>query len=250
MTPIHPNKSQCAAMDNRLAVNRFAKRAVEAVPQLSSLIDYTKASVTTSSTSQKLWTLNQMVAFILLLTGTTAKSSEKELGAEEKQIYWTGFIAKYFLMLKSNKLFNSAIMAEKTAQEVRMESIVGTSVFLKSIALMGKILVMHFISKGDSKADWSIMDGWKSIDLSFDNDEWLGRCKNHRGGYEDKSFNHKAMASYFLTQMNIEMPAELETIEEEVLMNRAKLMKAKREADKAEKLTQSETLPLLGLEVA
>jgi DGQHR domain-containing protein len=250
MTPVSPNKSQCAAMDNRQAVNRFAKRAVDSVAQLTPLIDYTKNSVTSSSTSQKLWTLNQMVAFVLILTGTTAKSSEKELGAEDKQVYWTGFIAKYFLMLQTNDRFKSAITRELTAQEVRAESIIGTSVFLKSIALMGKILIMHFINKGDAQADWSIMKDWGSVDLSTNNVEWIGRCKNFRGGFEDKSFNHKAMASYFLTQMGVEMPEDLETIEEEVLMNRAQIMKSKREADKALKANNFETLPLLEKEVA
>lgn len=240
MTPISPNKSQCAAMDSRLVVNRFAKMAIESVPELTNIIDYTKASVTASSKLPSLWTLNQMVAFVLLLTGTTAKSCEKELATEEKQIYWAGFIAKYFSVLQENELFKAAISQKLTAQEVRVESIIGTSVFLKSLALMGKVLIMHFISKGDSNADWSILSGWKDINLQADNNDWIGRCKNYRGGFEDKTFNHKATASYFLTEMCLEVPEELETIEEEVLLNKAKMLKTYREEMKANN-TQTKT---------
>jgi hypothetical protein len=241
MTPIAPNKSQCAAMDNRKAVNRFAKGVIEAIPELASLVDYTKASVTSSSTSPKLWTLNQFVAFVLMVTGTTVKSCEKELGTEEQQAYWTGFIRKYFSVLRQNKLFDEAMSMQKPASLVREESIVGTSVFLKSLALMGKVIVMNFVASGDTKADWSIMSDWASIDLGNNNKEWLGRCMNYRGGYEDKSFNHKAMASYFLSEMGVCMPAELESVEEEVLLSRAAMLKAKRE-EKASALKKDEDL--------
>lgn len=235
MTPVSPNKSQCAAMDSRLTVNRFAKHVVEQIDDLSSIIDYTKASVTSSSKSANLWTLNQMVSFVLLITGTTAKSCEKELSSLERQEYWTKFIEKYFSTLQQNKLFNAAITKELSAQEVRQQSVIGTSVLLKSLAIMGKVLVMHFIARGEQQADWSILDGWKQIDLSHNNKNWIGRCKNYRGGYEDKSFNHKAMASYFLIEMGLEVPEDLETIEEEVLLHKAKIMKQNREAEKAEK---------------
>lgn len=231
-TPVAPNKSQCAAMDSRKAVNRFAKHVIDAVPDLSPLFDYTKASVTASSTSSKLWTLNQFVAFVLMVTGTTAKSCENELGTEAQQQYWTGFIAKFFSILRQNDVFDSAINGNLPASQVRESTIIGTSVFLKSVALMGKVLVMNFIAKGDVNVDWSIMDKWQSIDLSRSNKEWLGRCMNYRGGYEDKSFNHKAMASYFLSEMGINMPEELECIEEEVLLCRAAMLKAKREEEK------------------
>lgn len=245
MTPVAPNKSQCAAMDSRKSVNRFAKRVVVSLPELTDLVDYTKASVTNSSSAKKLWTLNQVVAFVLMVTGTTSKTCEKELNTDEKQEYWTGFIRKYFECLKKNPKFRDAVTGAISASDVRESSIVGTSVFLKSLALTGKVLMMHFINKGDAQADWSIMDRWSEIDLSKSNKEWLGRCMNYRGGYEDKSFNHKAMASYFLSEMGISMPEQLEDVEEEVLLCRASMMKAKREAEKA---VRQESLQLVDKE--
>jgi DGQHR domain-containing protein len=90
MTPVKPNKSQCAAIDSRLVINRFAKLVIHAVHRLTDRIDFTKASVTNSQVSQKLWTLNQVVAFVQLVTGATPKSFQTLLGSEEREAYWTG----------------------------------------------------------------------------------------------------------------------------------------------------------------
>lgn len=239
-TPIAPNKSQCAAMDSRLVVNQFTKDIITSIPALRNRIDYTKASVTKSSKSDCLWTLNQMLSFVQIITGTTAKSCQKLLVDEQTKKYWLGFIEKFFAVAQQHPSIRAALSGELTAQSVRSTSIVGTSVFLKSLAMTGKVVAMHLINQTPAGqcADWTIMDAFPQLDLSISNTEWIGRCLNHRGGYEDKSFNHKAMASYFLIEMGLEVPEDLETIEEEVLLNRAGIKKSQREA--AKKLKQEQ----------
>jgi DGQHR domain-containing protein len=229
-TPIAPNKSQIAAMDGRLVINQFSKNVVSSISGLSTLIDYSKASVTASSSSNALWTLNQFVSFVMITTGSTQKSFQKQMKEVSQQDYFLGFIAKYFEYLQSNRQFSDAFSGKVSAVDSRKQTIVGTSVFLKSLAVMGKVLLMNFAHA--NKADWNLMCEWDSIDLTIDNEEWIGRCKNFRGGFEDRSYNHKALASYFLLKMGVQIPEELEVIEEEVLINRAGIKKAQREARK------------------
>jgi hypothetical protein len=83
------------------------------------------------------------------------------------------------------------------------------------------------------------MDKLSDVVFSTINPEWSGRCLNYRGRFEDKTFNHRAMASYLCMVTGLEVPEELETVEEEVLRARADILKLKREANKAQT-----TLPL------
>ncbi|MDC8832983.1 DNA sulfur modification protein DndB [Alteromonas gilva] len=230
-TPISPNKSQCVAMDNRMVINRFAKVVSESTV-LKSKIDFTKASVTNSSNTGKLWTLNQMVSFITILTGTTNKSSQEKLADEATQKYWLGFISRYLEKLQMHPGIKAIFNADEISAEFRSQTVIGTSVFLKSVALLGKIIVMNVVDSGQKQVDWSFFDKWASLDLSVDNKEWLGRCMNYRGRFEDKAFNHKATVSYLCEQLGLQVPKELESIEEEVLMARAQMLKAKREEAK------------------
>jgi DGQHR domain-containing protein len=239
-TPIAPNKSQCAAFDGRLVINQFAKRVIANTEGLNQIIDFNSASVTSSSKSPALWTLNQFIAFLLLVMGTTAKACQSALADEDKQAYWEGFITKFLSQLIANPQFAEAYLQRIPAQQSRKESIVGTSVFLKSIGLMGKVMALNFIEAG--QADWSRMSEWKRIDLSVGNDEWIGRCKNFRGGFEDRGYNHRAMSSLFLSQMAFNVPEELEIVEEEVLINRAGIKKAQREAKKQIEAEQANQL--------
>lgn len=101
---------------------------------------------------------------------------------------------------------------------------------------MAKVVAMNFINNnnGDS-ADWSLLDAWSDVDLSLDNSEWIGRCKSYSGRFEDRGYNHRALASYFLLQTQFEVPEELDVVEEEVLINRAGIKKSEREARKLQK---------------
>lgn len=228
-TPIAPNKSQCAALDSRLVINNFAKRMIMEIEGLSSLIDFNKSSVTSSRTSTALWTLNQFISFLLIVIGGTSKSCQTLLDDDAKQVSWIEFMRKYFDQLMLNPQFACAFNLEISARDSRRETIVGTSVFLKSLGIMAKVLAMNFIHRG--KADWSAFGKyWLNVDLQIDNQEFIGRCRNFRGGFEDRSFNHRALASYFLSFTDFDVPDELEAVEEEVLINRAGIKKAQREA--------------------
>ncbi|WHF57876.1 DGQHR domain-containing protein (plasmid) [Shewanella xiamenensis] len=228
-TPIAPNKSQCAAMDSRQVINTFAKRVIVEVEGLAALVEFNKASVTASSKSPALWTLNQLISFILILIGGTPKSCQTLLDDDEKQKTWIDFISKFFLMLNKNQHFANAFSRSISAQECRAVSIVGTSVCLKSLGLMAKVIAMNFIHNGASSWD-SLAAAWANVDLGVDNDEFIGRCKNFRGGFEDRSFNHRALASYFLQNTDLYLPDDLEAVEEEVLINRAGIKKLQRQA--------------------
>jgi DGQHR domain-containing protein len=222
-TPTRPNKSQCIAMDSRSILNSFAKHLVQHSPVLANKICYSKSSVTRNATSDALWTLNQVTAFILIITGLSASQSEAEFSRAERRDYWFGFINAYLNQLCANPTFDDALHTVKPALEIRQNTIIGTSVFLKSMALLGKIMMLNFIESGEAKADWSCMQSLANIDLSYNNTEWLGRCLNFRGGYEDKSFNHKAMASYFCDVLAINKPQEIIEAEIQVSQSRSQL---------------------------
>mgnify|MGYP007079440437 FL=1 len=68
----------------------------------------------------------------------------------------------------------------------------------------------------------------------------MGRCMNYRGGFEDKKFNHLAVAQYLLTAMGIPLPEDLEEIEEQVLLQKAAQLKSKREETKKESQAELE----------
>lgn len=85
--------------------------------------------------------------------------------------------------------------------------------------------------EGQGQMDWSFMDKIADVDLSVNNSEWIGRCLNGRGKFEDKSFNHGAVASYLCTVSGLHVPEELEAVEEEVLMMRAKIKRQLRESE-------------------
>lgn len=209
------NQSQKAAMDSRKVISVFSRELAQRSP-LAGNVNYTRASVTSSSKSPYLWTLNQLGAFIMTLTGTTQKTAQTLLEQPDDRAYVAGFVSKLFEVLCQNPTFGDALNKTLPATEVRKQTVIGTATFFKSLAIMAKVVKMNLEARGPGQADWSLLDGWKDIDLSTDNKEWLGRCKNYRGGYEDKAWNHKAVASYLLRQMEIPAPAELDVVEQEV----------------------------------
>ena len=221
-TPIRPNRSQCVAMDSRSVLNSFAKRLVQSSPILSDKICYSKASVTTSSTDEKLWTLNQVTAFILTITGLTAKAAEESIN-EERIAYWSGFINAYFSQLKHSDAINDALSGNKPPAQIRKETIIGTSVMFKSLALFGKIIMLNFIERGQTKADWSFMEKLKHVDFSYSNPQWKGRCMNQQGRLEDKSFNHRAVASYLCDVVGLQKPDDVISAENDVIQSRLQL---------------------------
>ena len=231
-TPTSPNASQCIAMDSRKVMSTFAKDAVLTNEHLRSRIDFTKKSVTASSDSPYLWTLNQYSKFLQMLTGTTSTTAEKLFADPEQRNQWIAFTNKFFEKLQVNAFIENSISLGRG--EWTRNSIVPTSVFLKSLALFGKVILLNFASRGDETPDWSFMDKLSDVVFSTINPEWSGRCLNYRGRFEDKTFNHRAMASYLCMVTGLEVPEELETVEEEVLRARADILKLKREANKAQ----------------
>lgn len=167
-----------------------------------------------------------------MLTGTTVKSAEKLFEDPEQREHWIAFTNKFFSKLQANDFIANAIRLGRG--EWTTESIVPTSVFLKSLALYGKVILMNFAAKDDEQPDWSFMDKLTAVNFSTANPEWSGRCLNYRGRFEDKTFNHKAMASYLCMVSGLVLPDELETVEEEVLRARADILKQQREANKSQ----------------
>lgn len=231
-----PNRSICQSMDSRVLLNTYVKRVIENLPAIVSRVDYTKASIPAKSGSNKLWSLNQINSFVQLLVGVTEKTAETLLEDEKDKIKWQGFITKYFEMLsKSSEQFKQALQSDENALKARQETIIGTSVWLKSMGLTGRVIALYLIEKG-GKADWSFMSALSEIDFSRSNKEWLGRCMDFRGVLQDRAFNHKAMTVYILDTLGIPLPTELESIEEEVMIAKASVLKAKREQDKQQTL--------------
>jgi DGQHR domain-containing protein len=228
-----PNSSICKAMDSRELLNRFTRDIIQDSEMLSSYIDFTKASVPTTSKSSKLWTLNQFCAFITILTGVTAASAETILADPKKQAHLKAFVLKFFSVLGQHPQLSDVFSGEMKGHIVRNELIVGNSVWLKSIGILGKVIFLHMITNNSQKADWSILDGLSAIDFSRKNPEWKGRCLSYRDKFEDKAFNHKAVCSYLIQSTRVPLPLELETIEEEVMLERSAGLKMLREANKA-----------------
>lgn len=230
---VKPNQSVCRAMDSRALINRFTKQIINESSLICDLIDFNKASVTASSKSNKIWTLNQFTAFVQTIAGVTAKSAENILD-EKAQKQTAGFIHKYLEVLSNHPQLQPIFSREVTPTSTRENTIVGTSVWLKSIALTGKFVCLHLLTTSDGKADWSFMNNFQEIDFSRENKEWEGRCMNYRGGLEDKTYNHKAVSSYLLNHMGLDLPEALEEVEETVLMTRASNLRVRREQKKGE----------------
>ena len=91
-----PNSSQHIAMDSRKVLSRFTKEAVRLTPSLCNIVDFTKSSVTTSSKTDNVWTLNQISKFLLILTGTSAKKAEALFSDEAERNHWIGFLKLFF----------------------------------------------------------------------------------------------------------------------------------------------------------
>jgi DGQHR domain-containing protein len=230
---VKPNQSICRAMDSRAVINRFTKQIVNDSPIISELIDFNKASVTANSKSDKVWTLNQFTTFVQTIAGVTAKSAENILD-DIAQKQTAGFIHKYLEVLAQHPQLKPIFSRETAPTSTREQTIVGTSVWLKSIALTGRFVCLHLLHNSKKKADWTFMGKINAIDFSRKNPEWEGRCLNYRGGLEDKTYNHKAISSYLLNTMGLEVPESLEEVEELVLLARASHLKARREAKKGE----------------
>jgi len=238
-----PNKSICQSMDSRVLINTFTKQILkaESMHLINKRIDYTKASVTMSQ-SPKLWSLNQFNTVVQTILGVTAKSAEKLLADEEKRQFWTSFIVKYFNELLTVPVVESAITTDEGVKQAKEGTVIGTAVWLKGIAVTGRVVALHLMQNTEpgAKANWSLISGLDKIDFSKKNPEWIGRCLDFRGRFQDKSFNHKAVAAYLLTNLGIELPEELEVIEDEVLVAKSEQRKAEREAKQAEALADSD----------
>lgn len=228
---VKPNQSICKAMDSRALINRFAKKLINESSLISDLIDFNKASVTASSKSNKIWTLNQFTTFVQTIAGVTAKSAENILD-DKAQKQTAGFIHKYLEVLSEHPQLKSIFNRTVSPTSTRQKTIVGTSVWLKSIALTGRFVCLHLLLTNDKKADWSFMKNIHDVNFSRENAEWEGRCINYRGGLEDKVYNHKAVASYLLTSMGLELPESIEDVEETVLLARASNLRNRRNAKK------------------
>ena len=184
--------------------------------------------MTTSSKTDNVWTLNQISKFLLILTGVSAKKAETLFSDEAERNHWIGFLKLFFDKAMCNPYIRETLVSGRSGAK---GSIVGTATFLKSFALFGRIAVLNSMMEGQGKMDWSFMDKIADVDLSVNNPEWIGRCLNGRGKFEDKSFNHGAVASYLCTVSGLHVPEELEAVEEEVLMMRAKIKRQLRESD-------------------
>ena len=215
-TPKSFNQSQKAAMDTRKVISLFSKEVVMRQDKLLNVIDFKRASVTSSSTSPALWTLNQIGHFIKRMTGVSDKSCQVLLADPAKRDYLRGFIVKWFDVISNNVAFADALSGFTPAPDVRKNTIIGSAVFLKSLALVAKVVKIQLESAGGGVADWSIMSKVSQLDFSHDNPEWIIRCKNLRGGYEDKSWNHQATAAYILSELGIPMPQELVKVNAQV----------------------------------
>lgn len=221
-----PNTSQCIAMDSRQLLSRFTRKVVSEVSLLNGIVDYTKASVTRSG-GNKVYTLSQMSNFIRLLVNVNPTQAEQTFSNETEQKKWISFIDKLFTHALCNQQFKNVLNGEKQ----NLETIISTAVFLKSFAIFGRVAVMNMIAA--NSADWTFMERFSGIDFSVNNTEWLGRCLNYRGKFEDKTWNHKAVASYLCFCSGLEVPEELDVVEEEVLVARAQILKQQREAKKS-----------------
>jgi DGQHR domain-containing protein len=232
-----PNKSICQSMDSRTLINTFTKEILksDSMHLINKRVDYTKASVTLSQ-SPKLWSLNQFNAVVQTILGVTPKSAEKLLVDESKRQFWTGFVVKYFNELLNAPAIESAIATDNGVVVAKTETVIGTAVWIKGMAVVGRVIAMHLMQNTEpgTKADWSFMSALDAVDFTKSNTEWIGRCMDFRGRFQDKGFNHKAMAAYLLAQLGLALPEELEVIEDEVLVAKSEQRKAEREAKQAQ----------------
>ena len=230
---VKPNKSICQSMDSRALINTFTKQILksESMYIFNKRIDYTKASVTMSQ-NPKLWSLNQFNTVVQTILGVTPKSAEKLLADEDKQQFWTSFIVKYFNEMLNVPAIESAISTEEGVKAAKENTVIGTSVWLKGMAVTGRAIAMHLMQNTEpgTKVDWSFISALDSVDFSKNNLEWVGRCMDFRGRFQDKGFNHKAMAAYLLPLLGIPLSEELELVEDEVLVVKSEQRKAEREA--------------------
>lgn len=222
-TPTAVNSTQAISMDSREVLSRFTREVV-ASSCIKPWVCSSKSSVTTSSKTEKVWTLNQISKFILLVSGTTTKSAQKLLEDEDTRQHWIDFINTFFGHLQTNQDIKNVFTEGRCASK---DTIIGTATFLKGLAIYGRVIVMNFIA--NESADWSFTDALSEIDFSIHNPEWVGRCLNWRGKLEDKGFNHRAIASYLCEKSSLQVPEELATAEEDVLLSRANIMKQQRE---------------------
>ena len=234
---VKPNKSICQSMDSRLVINTFTKDILKdfQMQDINSRIDYTKASVTLSQ-SPKLWSLNQFNTVVQTLLGVTTKSAETLLADEQKRLFWKGFIIRFFQQLSEIDVISAAISSNEGAIAAKEKTVIGTAVWLKGMAVTGRALALHLMETTEKgqQVDWSFMKQLNLVDYSRDNPEWVGRCMDFRGRFQDKSFNHKAMAAFTLNALALPLPEELEIIEDEVLIVKSEQRKAEREAKQAE----------------
>jgi hypothetical protein len=142
---VRPNQSICRAMDSRLVINRFTKDIISNSKIVSELIDFNKASVTASSKSNKLWTLNQFTTFVQTIAGVTAKSAETLLSDSQSQKQTAGFINKYLEVLATHPQLKAIFNGSMGSTLAREQTIVGTSVWLKSLALTGRFVYLHLL---------------------------------------------------------------------------------------------------------
>ena len=218
------NSSQYVATDSRESINNFIKVFVSQSPLLGDKITFERSSVTTSSSLKEVWSANQLRSFVLLATGLSPALAKSEFKSEERCSYWSGYFNAFFREIASRHADIDAVLScSQDINQFRKESVIPTSVWLKSFGVVSKILMMHAIETKAPNIDWSILDGITNIDFSVKNPEWIGRCLSMQGKFEDRSYNHLAVAAYLLKGARISLPDVVVNAESKVQESRAQL---------------------------
>lgn len=218
------NSSQYVATDSRESINSFIKEFVSQSSLLGDKITFERSNVTTSSSSKEVWSANQLRSFILLATGLTPALAKTEFQSDERRNYWSGYFNTFFSELTLRHVdIEAVLLGSKDINQYRKESVIPTSVFLKALGMLSKVLMTHAIESQATRIDWSVINGISKIDFSVKNPEWVGRCLSMHGKFEDRSYNHLAVVAYLLKVSGFTLPEAVAKVDDQVHQSRTQL---------------------------
>ena len=190
-----PSGSISALYDLRNPFNKMVLEILGGHPAIKAAVDMEQSTV--GKKSPKIWTLVAMQKFITMMTGIKESNYDKS-DVEAASVKVHEFINRLSLIPRWDSMINGLVSAEA----MREDHIIGHTVFLHALALLGKEIT-----------DMDQLAGLKAVETLKTAQVWQGRCVV-QGKMHKTTDGVKATAAVLMNLCGVKLPKDIAQLDE------------------------------------